>query len=153
MNFESLQALMRNGLQASVGATIAAIETLQDTRKREEAFAQFQQELTQLPNTLSDPYQRDLKLQSLQLELMEQSEIWVQKGQTTEQEARQFVEALMNQAGLRPPSQPSTTTISVTATPVAPNPAAEYQRELQDLILEISTLRTELENDRQQKRP
>jgi polyhydroxyalkanoate synthesis regulator phasin len=152
MNFDSLQELMRNGLQLSVGATVTALETLQDPIKREQGFVKFQQELTQLPNTLTDPYQRDLKVQEIQLELMEQSEQWVQKGKTTEQEARQFVEALMGQFGVRPPQdRPAPTTINITATPVI-NTSVDYQRELQELILEVSTLRSELESDRQKPR-
>ncbi len=153
MNFDSLQELMRNGLQLSVGATVTALETMQDPIKREQGFVKLQQELAQLPNTLTDPYQRDLKVQEIQLEFMEQSEQWVQKGRTTEQEARQFVEAMMGQAGVRPTSdRPAPTTINITATPVMNNASVDYQRELQALILEVSTLRTELENDRQQPR-
>lgn len=152
MDFEMLQQMLRNGLQMSVGATASVLEALQDPIKRDQSFAQLQRELTQLPNVIQDPYQRELKLNELQLELMQLSETWVQKGQTTEHEAREFVELLMSQLGLKtasPRQQP--TTINITATPVTSTPAAEYQQELQSLIFEISSLRTELENQRQQR--
>lgn len=151
MDFEMLQQMMRNGLQMSVGATASVLEMLQDPIKREQHVAQLQRELMQLPNVIQDPYQRELKLNELQMELMQLSETWVQKGQTTEHEAREFVEMLMNQLGLMSPTpRQQPTTINITATAVTNAPAAEYQRELQSLIFEISSLRTELENQRQQ---
>lgn len=151
MNFEMLQQMMRNSLQMSVGATVSLLETLQDPLKREQGIADLQRELSELPTMLQDPYQRELKLNELQLELMHRSEDWVQKGQTTEHDARDFVEMLFSQVGLMPArDRQQPTTINITATTVTNSSSANYQRELQALTFEISSLRSELENQRQQ---
>jgi polyhydroxyalkanoate synthesis regulator phasin len=120
MNSETLLQLLQNSFRITLGATASLIEVLQDPQKRDENLTKLQQEWGQL------------------------AEEWAVKGESTEQEARNFVNTLLNQrnaqnasAGYGASASPST---------AVPAPAAEIQTELQDLTNQIASIRAELEN-------
>ncbi|MFB2892147.1 hypothetical protein ACE1CI_04295 [Aerosakkonemataceae cyanobacterium BLCC-F50] len=135
MNSDSLIQLLQNGFRLSVGATAALIESLQDSQKREEFLAKLMHsELSELAAELTN------------------------KGEITEQEAREFVDSLLarqnqpnqqnqenqeNQQNTQTSSDvPGTSATTTTDNPVvSPN----VQQELQDLTAQVAALRAELE--------
>jgi len=121
MNSDHLLQLLHKGFRATLGATASLVETLQDPQKRE-------QNLSELRSELSERFQQ-----------------WVEKGEITEQEARNLVESLLrqrnSQASYSPP-QPSTDYTTTTSSPAAP---PDVQLEMQELTAQIAAIRTELE--------
>lgn len=122
MNSDSLIQLLQTSVRVTLGATTSLIEVLQDPTKRDENLTKLREEWSKL------------------------SEEWESKGATTEQEARTFVNNLLNQrfAGNR---SSSSTTVTVEA-PVAP---PDVQVELQELTAQIAAIRAELEKLRNQE--
>lgn len=121
MNPDNLSLLLQQGFRVTLGATASLVETLQDPQKRTENLSQLRLELNQL------------------------AQEWAAKGEMTEQEARNFVDNLLNQLGNQSSSPtPENSTSTVTATPTQAAPPA-VQLELQELTAQISALRTELE--------
>lgn len=114
-----LPQFFERGLRFTLGAGQAMVEGLQDDQKR------------------------TTTLQRLQMDFNGLSEEWIAKGESTEQEARQFVESLLAQAGLPNVvnSNPHSVTITTTATPVPPN----LQEDLRELTDQIIALRQALE--------
>ena len=120
---DNILELFQKGFRVTVGATSALMESIQDTQKREENLSKLQTDWSQFAEELAE------------------------KGATTEQEARKFVDSLV--------SQPASTG-DVTAEPVAmtdpiPTTAVPVQEpsihtELRDLITQIAAMREELEN-------
>lgn len=88
---------------------------------------------------VQQPDQRDANLNRLQTDLNQLMEEWAVKGEQTEQEARTFVETLVNQPG-------STSSNAPPEGPVAP---PDIQADLRTLIIEISAIRADLENNRE----
>jgi polyhydroxyalkanoate synthesis regulator phasin len=86
------------------------------------------------------PERRDENINRLQTDFNRLAEEWEVKGETTEQEARRFVESLLNQRG----SESSAPT-AATATNVPP----DVQADLQDLTAQIAAIRAELEKLRE----
>lgn len=126
MNSNNLTHLLQQGFRVTLGATAAIVETLQDPQKRSENLSQLQSELS-----------------SLTVE-------WAAKGEMTEQEARYFVDNLLNQLGNQRPdtvSDPYPTTVNTTSTQVTP---PHVKLELQELTLQIAAIRAELEQMRNQ---
>jgi hypothetical protein len=83
---------------------------------RDENFTRLRQECSQtatsLVEAIQDPQKREANLSKLQQEWNQLSEAWVVKGETTEQEARSFVNSLLSQppggqAGANPAHQPA----------------------------------------------
>lgn len=68
---------LKKGVRVSLGATTAVVESLQDTQKREENLA------------------------SLRLGPAELTELWAQKGEKTEEEARKVMDDFLTQNGLK----------------------------------------------------
>jgi len=93
MNSDNLMQLAQKGLRVTLGATASFLETLQDPQRREESFSRFRNEFSQL------------------------TEEWEVKGETTEREARHFVDELLSQRGHSYPT--SSTPTSTTATTIA----------------------------------
>ncbi len=124
MNPEELLQTAQKGFHMTLGATATLIESLQDARKREENSAKLRQDWGQL------------------------SEELVRKGQQTEQEARIFVDGLINQGNGG--SKTSSGTASAPDMPTAP---PEVQQDLQTLTEQLSALRQELERLRNQQSP
>ncbi len=127
MNPDTLVQLAQKSLRVTIGATATLLETLQD------------------------PQQREANLSRLKTDLSQMTDEWEVKGETTEREARSFVDSLLSQASSRVntavSNEPRTvsTTVSTTATPIAP----DVQQDLQELTQQIAALRAELEKLRE----
>lgn len=115
MNSDKFVQLFQQGFRITLGATASFVEALQDPEKRDENLAKLNQEWSVL------------------------SAEWAQKGEITEQEARNFVDTLLTKRGTTPSTGTSTTTVS---TPSAP---PDVQLELQELTAQIVAMRAELE--------
>ncbi len=121
MNSDNLTQLLQQGFHVTLGATASLVETLQDPQKRNQNLSQ------------------------LRLELSQMAQEWAAKGEMTEQEARNFVDNMLNQIRNQPPGStspdfPSTVTTSPTQ-PASP----DLQLELQELTAQLSAIRMELE--------
>ncbi|MBD2038658.1 hypothetical protein H6F86_26385 [Phormidium sp. FACHB-592] len=124
MNADNLVQLLQNGFRVTLGATASLVEVIQDSEKRHENLSKLNQEWSVL------------------------SSEWAQKGEVTEQEARNFVDTLLAQRNNQPPAS-STTSTTATTTSAAP----EIQLELQELTAQIAAMRAELETLRNQNAP
>lgn len=119
MNANNLTDVLQQGFHLTLGATASLVETLQDPQKRTENLSQISSELSHLTHE------------------------WAAKGETTEQEARDFVFNFLNQLRAQVPiSSPTPAPITNTSTQVAP---PEVQLDLQELTNQISAMRIELE--------
>jgi polyhydroxyalkanoate synthesis regulator phasin len=127
---------------------------VQDAERRDENLSRLRQDWNQTATTLveaiQDPQKREENLTKLQQDWNQLSEAWVVKGETTEQEARNFVNNLLNQ---RPDSQSGANPATTTDAATTPTTSPEVQTELQDLIQQIAAIRTELENERKSGQP
>lgn len=119
MNSETLIQLLQNGFRVTLGATASLIEVVQDPQKRHENLSKLRQEWSQL------------------------AEEWAVKGESTEQDARDFVDTVLSQRRAQNPYSSSVTTSVSTAPSV--------QTELQELTAQIATIRAELEKLRSQE--
>lgn len=129
MDSNHLTQLLQKGLRVTLGATASLIEVLQDPEKREQNLAQLRSDLSQL------------------------AEEWDAKGAMTEQEARNFVDTLIEQRNRQQAQSsydPTTQASTATATPTAP---PDLQLELQELTAQIAAIRTELEKLRNEHSP
>lgn len=129
MNSDNPIEALQTGFRVCLGATTSLIESLQDAQKREETVSKI-----------------------MRSEFGQLTEEWVQKGELTEQEARNFVDSLLNQPK-NETANPTTTTStsggsSSATTPVAP---PDVQLELQELTAQIAAMRAELEKLRNQE--
>lgn len=113
--------ILQKGLRIAVGATTTLVETLQDPQKR-------QQTLTELQGQLN-----------------EQTQLWAEKGEVTEVEARRMVETWLAQQKSQRTSSGSTPSSSTSASNISFNDA---RREIEDLTAQILALKTELEQTR-----
>lgn len=106
----------KKGLHVTLGATTALVESVQDPYKREENLAQ------------------------LNLGFDELARLWEAKGETTETEARQFIDTFVSS------TMGGNNTSSATSTPASNtntfNPA--IIQELQELTTELAAIRAEL---------
>lgn len=123
MNSDNLLQLVQTGFRVTLGATTSAIETLQDSQKLQEVFSQFNSDLKQ------------------------QMEVWSQKGEITEQEARKMMDNLWSQSGQATSSAADTTIDIVSETPNTTGSSVES--EIQNLTEQIVNLRQELESLRE----
>jgi polyhydroxyalkanoate synthesis regulator phasin len=112
MNPDTFVQTLQKGYRVTLGATALAIESLQDSQQREENFAKMR----------SDPNQ-----------LIEELAV---KGETTEREARSFVDGVF--------SQPPTGATTPTSAPASPQTVA-IQQDLQELTAQLAAIRAELE--------
>ncbi len=116
MNSNTLIQLLQNGFRITLGATATFVEVLQDPQKRDENLTKLRQEWSQL------------------------SEAWAAKGELTEEEARNFVNNLLEQR-----SRPSNGSSYSPSTSAAPTASPDVQMELQQLTTQIASIRAELE--------
>lgn len=120
MNSDNLTQILKQGFRVTLGATASLVETLQDPQKRNQSLDSISSELSYL------------------------AQEWAVKGEITEQEARSFVNTLLQQVGNQPPSSTgashSTTTSSTESAP------PDVQLEVQELTAQLAAMRTELEN-------
>lgn len=128
MNPDTIIESLQTGFRVAVGATASAIEMLQDSEKRDENF-----------DKLSSPDWTKI------------TEELAEKGEATEQEARQFVENLLNQQSSSPDSDSAQAPSSNPSTSSTPRSDSEAQKELQELTDQIATLRAELERLQEQE--
>jgi len=128
MNPDNLPQMLQTGFHLTLGATSFLIETLQDPLKREENLDKLKSDFGQLADEL------------------------LEKGEMTEQEARNFVDTIFSQPGEREnaesesvsPKQSDATTDAPPESVVQPN----VKLEIQELTAHMAALRTELENFR-----
>lgn len=125
MNSDNLVQLLQNSFRVTLGATASLVEVLQDADKRHENLSKLSQEW----NTLSSA--------------------WAQKGEVTEQEARNFVDTLLAQRA----TQQATSSGAAGTTATTPSASPEIQLELQELTAQIIAMRAELETLRNQNAP
>jgi len=131
MNSDSPLYLLQRGFHVTLGATASLIETLQNPQKWEENF-----------NRLGSDFNR-------------LTEEWEEKGVTTEQEARDFVDQVMAQ----PPTQPHSDAHGTanpsrpdgTPPPSSPNPTE--QAEIEELTDRLAAMQAELAQLRNQEHP
>ena len=120
MNPETVLEFFQKGFRVAIGTGTTLAETLQSPQTGLDIWTQLTTNPTQLAKDLAE------------------------KGRSTEQEAREFVDRMLEQQ--RNPSA-SGITITTTATPIAP----DLQVELQDLAAQLSAIRTELAQLRSQR--
>ncbi|NJO40538.1 MAG: hypothetical protein HC769_04525 [Cyanobacteria bacterium CRU_2_1] len=124
MNPDTVIQLAQKGFRVTLGATASLLETLQDPQRREETLFKLRTEFSQLADE------------------------WEVKGETTEQEARNFVDTM-----LRQPSNPGSSSSpepSTVTTPVTPGASSDVQQDLQELTAQLAAIRAELEKLREQ---
>lgn len=127
MNPDNLLESLQKGLRVTLGATTSLIESLQDSQKRERNLSLLKSDLNGLVQELAE------------------------KGEITEQEARNFVDSIFAHQN----RQGSTQTTDVvsdhipTTNPTLVTPPS-VQLELQELTAQIAAIRTELERKRNQ---
>lgn len=127
MESQNLTDLLQQGLRVTLGATASLIEILQDSQKRDENLNKLKTDLSQLADE------------------------WAEKGAVTEQEARSFVDTLLEQ---RQQSTTSETPASdTTATDSPPTTSPDIQLGLQELTAQIAAIRAELEKLRDPNPP
>ena len=119
MNSNTLLEHLQASFRLTLGATASLVEILQDSSKRDANLSRLRQEWSRL------------------------SEEWTEKGEVTEQEARNFVDTVLKRStGDRPSQSPPDPSSS---------PAnSDVQQELQDLTAKVTELRAELEQLRKQ---
>lgn len=119
MNPDTLIQTMQKSFRTSIGAAAYVVDLVQN------------------------PGQRDQNLERLKTDFNQLVEEWAVKGETTEQEARTFVETILSQS-----SRPT----SPTPSDYPPTPAAppDVEADLKDLTDQLTTLRQELEKLREQ---
>jgi polyhydroxyalkanoate synthesis regulator phasin len=101
--------------------------------------------------TVQDPQKRAQSLSELTNELSQKATEWEEKGEVTEQEARRFIDAMLQQrssSGSSSSTRNSTVTEPI-ATPPKPTTAPNVRQEIEALTTQISAIRTELEKLRQ----
>lgn len=126
MNADNPIQVLQTGFRISLGATASLIESLQDSQKREEIISKLtKSEFGQL------------------------TQEWAEKGEITEQEARNFVDSLLRQQSNQTPGETpgASGTTTETSTPAA---SPDVQLELQELTAQIAAMRAELERLRNQ---
>jgi len=112
-------SFIQQSFRVTVGATASLIETLQDPSKRDTTLSQLQQDLQQRTNE------------------------WSQKGETTEQEARRFLDELLNQTIQ---TKRDTTTENTSPTQ---STSTDTEADIKALTEQVIALRTQLEALRQ----
>jgi len=125
MNPDAIFQTVQKGFRVSVGAASTLLESLQNPRVGEEAL----NKLRTNPNELADEL--------------------ASRGEMTEQEARTFVDSLVNQARSAGTSGGASSPASA-AGPTAP---PDLQADLEDLVAQITALRKELEDLSSQNPP
>lgn len=115
--------LLQKGLRITIGATTTLVETLQDPQKRQQTFTELQSQLSQ------------------------QTQLWAEKGEITETEAKRWVETWLAQ---QKQQRTHTSSNSSNSTSVTNIRFSDAQREIEELTAQILALKTELEQSRSQ---
>jgi polyhydroxyalkanoate synthesis regulator phasin len=122
MNADNLTQILHQGFRVTLGATSSMIEMLQDSQKRNENLEKIQSQWSQL------------------------AQEWAEKGEQTEEEARKFVDTILEQQSNSGAAETTTSTSSssMTTTPVSVS-EPDSAEDLQELTAQIAALRLELE--------
>ncbi|MEB3279823.1 MAG: hypothetical protein VKK42_12995 [Lyngbya sp.] len=122
MNADNLTQILHQGFRVTLGATSSMIEMLQDSQKRSENLEKIQSQWSQLAEELAE------------------------KGEQTEEEARRFVDTILEQRtnSTTTGGTTSTSSESMTTTPISVS-EPDSAEELQELTAQIAALRLELE--------
>jgi polyhydroxyalkanoate synthesis regulator phasin len=115
--------LLQKGLRITLGATTTLVETLQDLQKRQQTLTELQSQLSQ------------------------QTQLWAEKGEITETEAKRWVETWLAQQKAQ---RTHTSSSSGNSTAVTNIRFSDAQREIEELTAQILALKTELEQSRSQ---
>jgi polyhydroxyalkanoate synthesis regulator phasin len=115
--------LLQKGLRITIGATTTLVETLQDPQKRQQTLTELQSQLSQ------------------------QTQLWAEKGEITEIEAKRWVETWLAQ---QKQQRTHTNSSSGNSTAVTNIRFSDAQREIEELTAQILALKTELEQSRSQ---
>lgn len=120
-NQNQVLKIVEQGFHMTLGAISVATETLQDEQQRSRLVAEIQEELNQ------------------------RAQEWEQKGETTAQEAREFVEQFINQGGDTSSQGETTPTSSNNSSATQTTSTGnDVPSRLQDLTNEVATLREEM---------
>ncbi|MEM9275345.1 MAG: hypothetical protein AAGA80_20625 [Cyanobacteria bacterium P01_F01_bin.143] len=119
MDNNNLFQIAQQGFRVTIGAATSLVETVQNPQKRTEVLSQIQADLSQ------------------------KTREWSEKGEVTEQEAKQFLDNLLNKqtVGSNYQETPSSST----------EPRTNATDDLQQLTDDIIALRKELEQIRQSR--
>lgn len=123
---DSVTELVQKGFRTSLGAASFLVETLQDPNKRDENL----QKLNSNFNSM---------------DFSQLTEEWAEKGETTERDARTFVDNMLQQRGTESTANPDNLSDFPRNDPAENVVRSNLQEELQELTAEIIALRTELE--------
>ncbi|MFB2973176.1 hypothetical protein ACE1CD_29795 [Aerosakkonema sp. BLCC-F183] len=126
MNSDNPIELLQTGFRVSLGAAASLIESVTDSQKREEIISKVSKS-----------------------EFGQLTDEWAKKGELTEQEARNFVESLLNQGKNQTPTETPAPSTDPSEIPISADPP-EVQQELQELTAQIAAMRAELERLRNQ---
>ena len=121
MNPDDLTQIIQKGFRVTLGATSFFMETLQDSNKRDENLNKLNSDFNQL------------------------TEEWAERGEMTEQEARNFVDTILNQQN----SQVNTDSTTFSSTPASDFAQSDIQRDLLELTKEIANLRIDLQQSQE----
>lgn len=123
MNSDNFIQLLQKGFHVTLGATTSLIEVLQDPQKRDENFSKLGAEFNEL------------------------AQIWAEKGEITEQEARNFVDNMLKQnqqnQDASSGSYSNNDIIDISAT--TSETPGNIKEDLQELTAQIAAMRAELE--------
>ena len=124
MTLDSLSQTVQKGFRVTLGATASLLEAIQDPQGASQKFSEIGTDFNRLTEELEV------------------------KGESTEQEARKFVDSMMTQmpSPFGPETASSTRTVNTIAVTVVD---ASIQAELQELTQQISEIRQEIENLKQ----
>ena len=123
---DSVTELVQKGFRTSLGAASFLVETLQDPNKRDENL----QKLNSNFNSM---------------DFSQLTEEWAEKGETTERDARTFVDNMLQQRGTESTVNRDNLSDFPRNDPAENVVRSNLQEELQELTAEIIALRTELE--------
>jgi polyhydroxyalkanoate synthesis regulator phasin len=121
MNSDNFTKLLQQGFRIAVGATASLVENLQDSQKRTEKLSQIKSEIDQLATQ------------------------WANKGEMTEQEARNFAQQMLNQLRNQQSNPTSQSYPDAAVGKTADVAPPDLQLEVQELTAQIAAMRVELE--------
>ncbi|MDE5074069.1 MAG: hypothetical protein O4861_19710 [Trichodesmium sp. St16_bin4-tuft] len=114
---------MQKAFRTTLGATSFFMETLQDSSKRDENLNKLNSDFNQL------------------------TEEWAERGEMTEQEARNFVDIILNQQNTQ--ANTDSTTVSSSPNSALGLAQSDIQRDLLELTQEIANLRNDLQQSQE----
>ncbi|NJK28934.1 MAG: hypothetical protein HC851_14535 [Acaryochloris sp. RU_4_1] len=118
MNPDLVSEFLKKGFYISLGATTSVVESIQDSQKREENLSQLNLGFDRL------------------------SQIWADKGQVTESEARKMIDSMASQYGLHNHSNSSSSSSSSFTSSPSVDPS--LLQDLKTLTNQIANIRLEL---------